>query len=162
MEEISISISSKSNDEYRIILSPFNQDIIPCEVRKSIRDIEIADVTLERVKGENPTDIGILLKISDIIGKVLNDSNNLILYFYCDDMHDIPRRDKALTPQKFRSLLFSRMFDKYISSNSIINIINTPIEIKADRHIYIHLISRACHLEHVNAIKSTIMEMESK
>lgn len=77
-------------------------------------------------------------------------------------MHDIPRRDKALTPQKFRSLLFSRMFDKYISSNSIINIINTPIEIKADRHIYIHLISRACHLEHVNAIKSTIMEMESK
>ena len=51
MEEISISISSKSNDEYRIILSPFNQDIIPCEVRKSIRDIEIADVTLERVKG---------------------------------------------------------------------------------------------------------------
>ena len=152
MEEISISISSKSNDEYRIILSPFNQDIIPCEVRKSIRDIE----------GENPTDIGILLKISDIIGKVLNDNNNLILYFYCDDMHDIPRRDKALTPQKFRSLLFSRMFDKYISSNSIINIINTPIEIKADRHIYIHLISRACHLEHVNAIKSTIMEMESK
>ena len=135
MEEISISISSKSNDEYRIILSPFNQDIIPCEVRKSIRDI---------------------------IGKVLNDNNNLILYFYCDDMHDIPRRDKALTPQKFRSLLFSRMFDKYISSNSIINIINTPIEIKADRHIYIHLISRACHLEHVNAIKSTIMEMESK
>ena len=161
--DISVSISSKLNDEYRIILSPFNLDVIPCEVREQLgSDIEIADVTLERVKGNNPTDIGILFKISNVIAEVLNDNENLILYFYCDDMHDISRRDKKLTPQKFRSILFSRMFDKYISSNSITNMINTPIEIKADRHIYIHLISRDCHLGYVNAIKSAIMEMESK
>ncbi|MEG2151560.1 MAG: hypothetical protein RRY36_10120, partial [Bacteroidaceae bacterium] len=89
-------------------------------------------------------------------------NENLILYFYCDDIHDILRRDKGLTPQKFRSHLFSKMLEKYISSNGITNMINTPIEIKADRHIYIHLISRSIHLEYVNAIKSAIMEMESK
>jgi hypothetical protein len=161
--DISVSINSKLNDEYRIILSPFNLDIIPYEVQELLGDdIEIVDVTLERVKGINPTDIGILLKISNIIGEILNDNGNLILYFYCDDMHDIPRRDKALTPQKFRSLLFSRMFDKYILSNGITNMINTPIEIKADRHIYIHLISRDTHLNYVNAIKNAIMGMASK
>lgn len=161
--DISISISSKSDDEYRVILSPFTLDVIPCEVREQLgNDIEIADVTLERVKGDNPADIGILLKISNVIGEVLHDNENLILYFYCDDMHDISRRSKELTPQEFRSNLFSRMFDKYVSSNGITNMVNTPIEVKADRDIYIHLISRDIHLEYVNAIKSAIVEMESK
>ena len=132
--DISVSINSKLNDEYRIILSPFNLDIIPYEVQELLGDdIEIVDVTLERVKGINPTDIGILLKISNIIGEILNDNGNLILYFYCDDMHNISRREnRGVSPQKFRSDLFSRMFDKYILSNGITNMINTPIEIKAD------------------------------
>lgn len=161
--DISVSINSKLDHEYRIILSPFNLSVIPYEVRELLGDdIEIADVTLERVEGDNPTDIGMLLKISNVIGEVFNDNENLILYFYCDDIHDVLRRNKGLTPQKFRSNLFSRMFDKYILSNGITNMINTPIEIKADRHIYIHLISRSIHLEYVNAIKSAIMEMESK
>lgn len=161
--DISVSINSKYEDEYRIILSPFNLDVIPCEVQELLGDdIEIADVTLDRVKGDNPTDIGVLLKISKVIGEIFNDNENLILYFYCDDIHDILRRNKGITPQKFRSNLFSRMFDKYMLSNGITNIINTPIEIKADRHIYIHMISRRIHLEYVKAIKSAIMEMESK
>ena len=148
--DISVSINSKSEDEYRIILSPFNLEIIPCEVREILGDnIEIVDVILERTKGDNPTDIGVLLKISNVIGEIFNDNENLILYFYCDDMHDILRRDKGITPQKFRSNLFSRMFDKYMSSNGVTDIINTPIEIKADRHIYIHMISRSIHLEYV-------------
>ena len=161
--DISVSINSKSEDEYRIILSPFNLDIIPLEVREILGDsTEIADVTLERAKGDNPTDIGVLLKISNVIGEIFNDNENLILYFYCDDIHDILRRDKRVTPQKFRSNLFSRMFEKYMLSNGITDIINTPIEIKADRHIYIHLISRSIHLEYVKAIKDVIMDMESK
>lgn len=73
--DISVSINSKSDDEYRIILSPFNLDIL---------------------------------------------------------------------------------------SNKITNMINIPIEVKADRHIYIHLISRDIHFNYVNAIKNAIMEMESK
>lgn len=62
--DISVSISSQLGDEYRIIISPFDLEVIPCEVRDLLGDdIEIADVTLERIKGDNPTDIGILLKI---------------------------------------------------------------------------------------------------
>lgn len=161
--EFSVSITSESDDEYRIILSPFNLDVIPDKVRELLADnIEIADITLDRIKGESPTNIDILLKISNVIGEVFDDNENLILYFYCDDMHDVSRRDKILSPQKFRSDLFSRMFDRYIISNGITNIINTPIEIKADRHIYIHLISRKCHLKYVTAIKHAIMDMEAK
>lgn len=42
------------------------------------------------------------------------------------------------------------------------NIINTSIEIKADRTIYIHLIAREAHLPYVTAIKDVIVEMSSK
>lgn len=36
--DISVSINSKLNDEYRIILSPFNLDIIPYEVQELLGD----------------------------------------------------------------------------------------------------------------------------
>lgn len=50
--DISVSISSQLGDEYRIIISPFDLEVIPCEVRDLLGDdIEIADVTLERIKG---------------------------------------------------------------------------------------------------------------
>ena len=161
--DISISINSGFQDEFRIILSPFENSIIPDEIRSLLGEsIEIADITLERVKGDNPTNINILLKISSIIAGIFEDNPNLILYFYCDDMHDILRRDKKIAPQKFRSKLFSRMLDKYITSNKIKNIINTSIEIKADRTIYIHLIARDTHLPYVTAIKDVIVEMSSK
>lgn len=158
--DISISISSDLENEYRIILSPFEKSIIPDEVRELIGNgIEIADITLERVKGNSPTKTNILLKISSIIAEIFEDNENLILYFYCDDMHDIARRNKEVSPQMFRSKLFSKMFDKYIASNKTTNFINTPIEIIADRKIYIHLISRDIHLPYVNAIKNVIIEM---
>lgn len=162
--DFSVSINAKSGDEYRIIISPFNLYILPEEVTELFGEssIEIADVTLERIKGNTPTDIGILLKISNVIGEVFEDNQNLILYFYCDDMHEILRRDKGTSPQQFRSKLFSRMFDKYKASNNLTDIVNTSIKIKSDRDIYIHLISRECHLEYVDAIKNVIMEMESK
>lgn len=51
-------------------------------------------------------------------------------------------------------------FNLDILSNKITNMINMPIEVKADRHI--HLISRDIHFNYVNAIKNAIMEMESK
>lgn len=162
--DFSVSISSESGDEYRIILSPFNLDILPDEVTELFgnSNIEIVDVALERIKGDAPTAIGILLKISSVIGEVFEDNKDLILYFYCDDMHEILRRDRETSPQQFRSKLFSRMFDKYITSNNITDIVNTSIKIKSDRDIYIHLISRECHLVYVDAIKNGIMEMESK
>ena len=74
-------------------------------------------------------------------------------------MHDIPRRDKSTSPQKFRSNLFSRVFDRYITSNGIDDYINTPLEIKADRSIYIHLISRKQYQGYVDCIKSRICSM---
>lgn len=161
--DISISICSDSEDEYCITLSPFENSIIPDEIKLLLgKNIEIADITLERIKGTKPTRIDVLLKISNIIAEIFEENKNLILYFYCDDMHDILRRNKRVTPQKFRSDLFSCMFDKYITSNRLTNITNTPIEIIADRTIYIHLIARDVHLPYVNAIKDTIVNMASK
>lgn len=164
--DFSVSILSQSGDEYRITLSPFENDIIPNEIKALFANkgycIEIVEATLSSIKGKSYTGVEVLFKISNVIGEVFAENKNMILYFYCDDMHEIARRDKTITPQKFRSRLFSMMFERYIKSNNISDIVNIPIELKADRDIYIHLIARTEHLVIVDAIKNFITETTNK
>ena len=79
--------------------------------------------------------------IFGFIAGFLLDNENAILYFYCDDINEINRRNHDITPQKYRSRLFSRM---------------------SDRDIYIHIISRESHLDYANIIRTTIEDMEHK
>lgn len=160
--KITYPICASEGDKYLVMMESFNKSILPDDIANMLGDIEIVDVTLERVYGNNPTTFSTLFEISNIIAGFLLDNENIILYFYCDDLHDIARRNHSITPQKFRSSLFSKMFDGYISYNHSIEIENTLLEIKSDRDVYIHFISRVCHLIYVDAIKNIIMEMESK
>lgn len=160
--KITYPICASEDDKYLVMMESFNKSILPEEISNFLGDIEIVDVTLERVQGNHATPSSILFEISNIIAGFLLDNENIILYFYCDDIHDIPRRDYNMTPQKFRSRLFSKMFDRYISHNHVLEVTNTSLEIKSDRDIYIHLIARECHLAYVNAIRNAIMEMEAK
>ncbi|WP_044267612.1 hypothetical protein [Bacteroides timonensis] len=76
--DISISINSGFQDEFRIILSPFENSIIPDEIRSLLGEsIEIADITLERAKGDNPTNINIKYSI-----KINSYYKMIITYYY--------------------------------------------------------------------------------
>ena len=161
--DITFSICSGIEDEYRITLSPFEISLFPDNLKPLLDGIELTDITLERMKGTNTTNLTILLKISNIIGEVFEENENVVLYFYCDDMHDIPRRNTNISPQKFRSDLFTRMFERYISMKHKIDIVNTPIIIQTeDRDIYIHLIAKNNHMSFVNTVKSIIADMSVK
>ena len=164
--DFSVSILSKSGDEYRVTLSPIEYSIIPDEVRDLFVSegccIEIVEATLSSIKGESSTGAEVLFKISNVIGEVFAENKNMILYFYCDDMHEIERRDKTITPQRFRSRLFSKMFERYIKSNEVSDIVNILIELRADRDIYIHLIARQEHLVCVDALKRFIIDTTNK
>ena len=94
---------------------------------------------------------------------MFEENETVVLYFYCDDMHDIPRRNTNISPQKFRSDLFTRMFERYISMKHKTDIVNTPIIIQTeDRDIYIHLIAKNNHMSFVNTVKSIIADMSVK
>lgn len=156
--DFSVDVTAKSGSEYRVIVSTVNVDIFPDGLKDIIgNEIEIADVALERISGSDITSYEVLMKIASVIGEIFNSNENLILYFYCDDMRSIPRRNESITPQKYRSNLFSAMFDRYLSLNGFTDIMNVPVEIKADRDIYIHLIARTCHSHYLSEIRKFVV-----
>lgn len=113
---ITYPISDNFGNEYLIRIEDCQN--LPDEIMKELGNIKILDITLERISGEQYTNSGILSKISTFIAGVLLDNENAMLYFYCDDVHDVKRRDMEITPQKFRSDLFSAMFIRYVKAKS--------------------------------------------
>ncbi|MEL5895631.1 hypothetical protein AAE250_19310 [Bacteroides sp. GD17] len=160
--KITYPISTDDGDGYLVLMESFEKSVLPDDIIEALGNVEIVDVTLERVSGAHATPPSILFEISNFIAGFLLDNENTILYFYCDDMHDIARRDQSMTPQEFRSHLFSKMFDRYTFSHNMVRFINTSLRIESDRDVYIHLIARESHLSYVNAIKSAITEMSLK
>ncbi len=161
--DISYTVHSSQGDEYCVIISSFTSNL-PTDISVFFKrqGIDIADITLERKSGSNIADYKILSAISNTIAEIFNGNENLILYFYCDDMKEIRRRNLNISPQEYRSKLFSKLIDRYLLTNGITDIINTPINIKADREIFIHIISRTAHNECVQMIKQQILDIGNK
>ncbi len=158
--KITYPISDNLGNDYLIRIEDFQN--LPVEIIKELGDIKIFDITLEHVSGEGHTNLNILSKISIFIAGVLLDNENAILYFYCDDIHEIRRRNMNISPQKYRNDLFSAMFQRYVKTNLLQGIVDTTITAHADRDIYIHLIARECHIGQVNHIRATIEHLSQK
>ena len=164
--KVKLPISSKEGDDYLIRIESIDKNIIlpDFEISSLLNNIEILEISLERVNGNNHTEFGILHSISECIANVLMENANSILYFYCDDIHPIPNsRNRGISSQKYRSQLFSGMFDRYVHSKDLDDIRNIPLEIKLpEREIYIHLIARTTHFDEVNIIKDVIIGQTQK
>lgn len=160
--EVSVSITTPEKDVIRLSLSSIDKNILPDNIIETLGNIEILDVVLERTYGNNTIPLRTLMKIAEIINGIMKENENAMLYFYCDDMHDIERRNKSTSPQQYRSNLFSKMHERYIIENNITNIMNLPIILKADRDIYIHLIAREKHLPIANKIKHYLLDLAIK
>lgn len=158
----SYPIQTASGDEYLVRINAISKKSLPEYLLAALEGIEVFEVTLERGSGNNPTSASILFDITNVIARVLFDNPDSIFYFYCDDLHDIPRRDQNISPQAFRSQLFSRMMDRYVQKHCISNLTNTPVELHVDHDIYIHLIAYAKHLPAVQLLKEAIEEIADK
>lgn len=100
-----------------------------------------------------------LKAICDVLFRFMNDNETAVLCFYCDDLTDVTRHHIELTPQEYRSRLFSRMFDMYIRANDIIDIVNYGIKIEdGDTPRFAHFITPEKYLPAVKLLGNTIME----
>jgi len=87
----------------------------------------------------------------------MNDNEAAVLCFYCDDLTDVPRRHSDITPQEYRSLLFSKMFDMYVHENDIKDIVNYQIEIEDEHHPrFAHFITNEKYLPAVRHLGNII------
>ena len=117
------------------------------------------DITLVRVSGEGNIGIKTLKAICDVLYRFIDDNEATVLCFYCDDMTDVARHHTELTPQEYRSRLFSRMFDMYVKSNDITGIVNYGIKIETENNPrFAHFITPEKYLPAVKLLGEIIME----
>lgn len=159
-------VTSKQGDEYRILFLPADEQHLSIAVREVLQrqDIDITELIIDRVSGENATSQNVLHSIVGRIADIFAEHPNLIIFYSCDDCNPIPARNASsanrnMTVQEYRSRLFSRLFDTYMSSHHVSGIANTPIRIDGQGYsCFMHLISRDEHQNVVELVKDDIQQ----
>lgn len=97
-----------------------------------------------------------LLQITSIIKEYLNE-NDVVLYCYCDDKAINKSKNKEnVTPQEYRSKLFSAIFEKEADAKFI----NNRIIINGDTDHYIHLIAQKKNSAHIDLISNELLKLQ--
>lgn len=165
MNEQTFSFVNSSNDHYILSLSQDGDKFLSDKVNEELKEqgIEVWGILLLR-KGrkESVTPVSLLSEISNSITLFVLQHPNAILYYQCDDMDDAPmngrKKKSGVSVQKYRSQLFSLMFEKQTRFVPL-EVVNVPIFFDFMGHeTYIHLIARESHLPYVNLIKEDIKE----
>lgn len=154
----SASIYSTDGDEFRIRLETICDHRLPDEVADIVchAGLEIAEVELAHISGRKAS-IKTLMAIAHLLANVFKENKNLIYYFYCDDMSDVVRRHKEITPQEFRSTLFSKMFERYTVEHDMGTVFNIPIHIKGENYkVFQHILIREEHMVYAKAIRDAV------
>ena len=84
-----------------------------------------------------------------------------MLCFYCDGATELERHHKNIPPQKYRSMLFSKMYDMYVHKYKVEGIVNYPIIIAEKdpwKSQYAHFICREEHLVMIRHLKEILMD----
>lgn len=163
--KVSASLVVSCMEEYRIGFETIESGFLQDEVFERLNKdgIEIVEVLLDRVKGIGKTSIAILSEMSEIIYRLFDANENIIVYFFCDDLNEIPNTKKQMSPQTYRSRLFSSMFERFVQKQKINDIENVSISIEASgRTEYLHFIVRTHHLKYINYIQQNIEDTYTK
>ncbi len=158
--DISFDIYNDKGDQVRVALSYYDTEILQAFTNDSLTlTLVFYDVTLVRISGNQTLGIQTLQAISDVLFRFMSENDNVVLCFYCDDLTDVVRHHKELTPQEYRSRLFSRMFDKYVQANDITDIVNYGIRIEDNNSPrFAHFITPVKYLSAVKILGEIIME----
>lgn len=158
--DISFDIHNDKGDQIRVALSYYDTESLQSFTDDPLTlTLVFYDVTLVRISGNETVDIKTLKAICDVLFRFMNDNDNAVLCFYCDDLTDVARRRTELTPQEYRSRLFSRMFDMYVSTNHVIGMVNYCIKIEdADTPRFAHFITPEKYLHAVTLLGDIIMK----
>lgn len=171
--EASYTIIQKDN-EYRILLTPVNTEVLPEYIQKVLADrqIDISELMIERIHGESTTGQDVLHDITGWVAELFASNPNLIIYYSCDDITPIPSRNKNsdnknMPVNAYRSRLFTHIFDTYMVSHQVSGVINTPIQLDNYENgvgysLFFHFIARDVHCDIVEMLKEDIVEVSGK
>jgi len=146
MNEVYI-ITSESGDEYKLQFTTERSGIIADVLLDLLvgNDIEVVEIGLARVKGQNVTSPLVLARIEESIANIMQRHRNVILSFFCDFIHVVPSK-KKISVQEYRSRLFSAMFNRYVSQHHLHDFCNHVVEVEGvSEPFFFHIIYRKEH-----------------
>ena len=164
MNEVYI-IHSDTGDEYKLQFTTDRSGVVSDEIldELSLRGIEVVEIGLARSKGINVTSPKVLAQIEECIAEVFLNHPNVLISFFCDFISLVPRTKKKMPVQQYRSLLFTRMFEHYVSHHHIDGISNRVVAIEGVAETYyFHIIARNEHLKYADKIASDHQESYGK
>ncbi|MBQ8705286.1 MAG: hypothetical protein IJ548_03180 [Paludibacteraceae bacterium] len=162
--KISEFFESPNGDIYSVSLSSEDGGLISNEIRKDIEKegIIVLDVELNRIAGTNPTSTAILLKATEMLAKAFLSQPNIIICYYCDFLSLLPyvnKRRKNMTVQEYRHILFSHMFDRFVSHHNLENVNLAVLTVEGSvENYYIHVIARNEHINYISYINNSIQK----
>lgn len=158
--DISFEIEDSKGDLVRVALSYYSSEVVEA-LTADLKALTLTfyDVTLIREGGRSTVDYKLLQKVSHTLANFLDENEDAVLCFYCDDLTDVARHHLNITPQEYRSRLFSRMFDRYIQTTGIDNYTNHRIKTFIDKKpIFAHFICRKEYLSTIEPIGEIIIQ----
>lgn len=169
MDSVSYYFSNEAGDVYAVRISKITEGFLSDETYQVLNDnnLGIWDIILIRDGWKRKvTPPRLLADISKAIADFYLTHRNAILYFQCDDIEDVPmskvKRKEGLTVQKYRSQLFSKMFERQMKDYPL-SVINYPVFFEAcGNEVYIHLLAQNKYLKYVDIIKNDVTECYSK
>ena len=164
MIDVTVNITSSKGDVYRLRLSSSIRKYLSDSINREIgNSIDVITIELERVKGQKPTGLAVLSQIEKVIADTFLQYPNSIICFICDFLSPIPATKKNIPPQEYRSILFTRMFERYLSQHLIGNVMQSVLKIEGiNEYYYIHTIARSEHVKFLNMIVEDIRTGYSK
>ena len=163
--DISFDIRNTEGDQIKVALSYYDSESIQLFSEDPLTlTLVFYDVTLVRESGDGYGGYPILSVISDTLAKFLRDNEDAVLCFYCDTQSEVKRSHLNISPQEYRSRLFSIMYDKYTNAHHLTDFINHRVKMDIDgdpmKSQFAHFICRKEHESAVRAIGELLMEID--
>lgn len=149
------SIYSESGDEYKLQFTTDRSGMIADDLidQLNAQGIEVVEIGLARVKGQNITSHMVLRKIEECIADLMQRMPNVILSYFCDFIHLVPSQKKNMTVQEYRSRMFSAMFKRYVSQQDQIDVCDDEIKINGvAESFFFHVIYHKRHQHYAEMI----------
>ena len=142
------TLRSESGDEYKLQFTTDRSGIIADNLLDQLnaQGIEVVEIGLARVKGENITGHKVLHRIEECIADLMQRMPNVILSYFCDFIHLVPSHKKNMTVQEYRSRMFSAMFKRYVTQQQLFDVCDDEIKINGvTEPFFFHVIYHKNH-----------------
>ena len=144
--DFTFDFKNNMGDHLKVALSNYDKQIVEIFSKNpDILNIDFYNVSLERkVRNSKFLNPRILIDICDTLANFMFEHPNSVLTYLCDPVSEVERHNNNLSPQQYRSNLFSKLFEYYTISHRIEDFIDGIIHIEEksteNGGIYAHFI----------------------